>query len=204
MILAGMPSPLPSEDDLELVQRLTGSAEARLQVVSFFLVGLLLSALAVKLLWNAVARGLPALPRLSFGRALAGVVLWGLVFVLVLTMISGARELMTPGAWKKQGFTYKLADDADSPPAALRRRALGELRQALWHFAATHGGRFPSADEATALDAALWEVPETGGLRFRYAAGPKPGDAAPLVTGPAFDGKRLVLRADGTVAEESP
>lgn len=204
MILAGMPSPLPSEEDIEVVQRLTGSAEARLQVVSFFLVGLLLCALAVQLLWNAVARGVPAWPRLSYGRAVAGVVLWGLVFVLVLTMISGARELMTPGAWKKQGFTYKLADDADPSPAALRRRKLDEVRHALWHFAATHGGRFPSADEAGALGEAVWMVPETGGLRFRYAAGPKPGDADPLVTGPAFDGKRLILRADGTVAEESP
>ena len=32
-------------------------------------------------------------------------------------MISGARELMTPGAWKKEGFTYKLNDEAD--PATL-------------------------------------------------------------------------------------
>jgi len=57
------------------------------------------------------------LPRLSFGRALAGVILWGLLFFIVLTMISGARELMTPGAWKKDGATYKLADD----PAEERR-----------------------------------------------------------------------------------
>jgi hypothetical protein len=33
-------------------------------------------------------------------------------------MISGARELMTPGAWEKQGVTYRLADQAEAkaPP----------------------------------------------------------------------------------------
>ena len=52
-----------------------------------------------------------------FRRAIGLVALWGLLFLLVLTMISGARELMTPGAWKKEGFTYKLKDEAD--PAKL-------------------------------------------------------------------------------------
>ena len=40
-----------------------------------------------------------------------GCVVWGSLFVLVLTMISGARELMTPGAWKKDGITYVLEDE---------------------------------------------------------------------------------------------
>lgn len=39
------------------------------------------------------------------------VVLWGLLFIVVLAMISGARELMTPGAWEKQGATYRLAGE---------------------------------------------------------------------------------------------
>ena len=39
---------------------------------------------------------------------MAAVVLWGLLFMLVLTMISGARELLTPGAWEKKGATYQL------------------------------------------------------------------------------------------------
>src|SRR5215207_1281565 len=142
---AGMPSPLPTEDDLEHVLRLTDTAAQRLQVISFFLLGLLLSAGAVQLLWNVVRRSAPRLPRLTFARALAGVGLWGLLFVIVLTMISGARELMTPGAWKKQGWTYTLNADAphDPGPATLRRRQLERLGVALLHFAATHQGRFP-------------------------------------------------------------
>ena len=67
--------------------------------------------LAIQRVWNASRADFPRLPRLSFGKAVGVVFLWGLLFLLVLTMISGARELLTPGAWRKEGFTYKL--DAD-------------------------------------------------------------------------------------------
>jgi hypothetical protein len=205
---AGMPSPLPSEDEWPRILRLNDTVEQRLQVISFFVVGLLVCAAVVRWLWNYLARDLP-LPRLRFGKALVAVVLWGLLFVIVLTMISGARELMTPGAWKKQGFTYKLADsntpNADVDPMALRRQHLEQLRQALWHFAATHQGRFPSIDERSLIPADLWEVPETGGLRFRYLAGQSADQAAaPLVVGPEGEsGRRLVLRTDGTITESA-
>jgi hypothetical protein len=116
--LAGMPSVLPS--DLPTRWRLVDSAAERLMAISFFAVGLLVSACVVHVLWNYVQRDFPRLPRLSMLQALAVVILWGLLFVVVLTMISGARELMTPGAWKKQGFTYKLApaEDEKSAPTA--------------------------------------------------------------------------------------
>jgi hypothetical protein len=199
-----MPAPLPSGDELVRVFRLNETADQRLQAISFFLAGLLLCAAVVRWLWNYVARDLPV-PRLSYGRSLAGVVLWGLLFVLVLTMISGARELMTPGAWKKQGFTYKLADAAETEPdpAAVRRRHLEQLRQALWHFAATHQGRFPAAAERAALPADLWTVPETAGLRYHYLPGrTADGPGVPLVVAPEVDpGRRLVLRTDGTIAD---
>src|SRR5688500_13454954 len=80
-------------------------ATERLDALSFFALLLLLSAGAVGWLWNRVT----GLPRLSYPRALGLVVLWGLLFDLVLTMIAGARELMTPGAWEKTGATYTLA-----------------------------------------------------------------------------------------------
>jgi quinol-cytochrome oxidoreductase complex cytochrome b subunit len=97
---AGMPS-----------YTLTDLAKARLDTISFFLVLVLVLALLVKFLWNYLARDFSKLPRMSYPKALAAVTLWGLLFLLVLTMISGARELMTPGAWEKQGATYKLKDD---------------------------------------------------------------------------------------------
>src|SRR5437763_13538383 len=134
---AGMPAPLPTEPQ-ERILRLNDSAEMRLQALSFFLGELLLAAAGVRWLWNSLQRDFPRLPRLSYGKALAGVLLWGLLFVIVLTMISGARELMTPGAWEKQGFTYKLSRPgapAEADPLAPRRRQLERLRGALWHLA---------------------------------------------------------------------
>src|SRR5262245_22224398 len=161
---AGMPAPLPTDTEqvVHKVLRLDESALARLQAISFFLAGLLLCATAVWALWNYLQRDFPRLPRLSFGKALAGVLLWGLLFIVVLTMISGARELMTPGAWRKQGFTYKLAEQPEREtqlsPEAIRRQHLERLRTALWHFAATHKGRFPSTEEKPAIADQLWEV----------------------------------------------
>lgn len=199
---AGMPSPLPT--DPERIFRLNDTALGRLQTISFFLLGLLLSALAIQGLWNFLRRDFPRWPRLSFARALAAVLLWGLLFVIVLTMIAGARELMTPGAWQKQGFTYKLSPDStprEADPTTLRRQNLERLRTALWHFAATHGGRFPSQAEAVALGPDLWEVPESGGLRYLYVPGLSADQSATLlVYEPELDPRRrFALQTNGAL-----
>jgi hypothetical protein len=205
---AGMPAPLPEHP--EQVLRLTEPAVMRLATISFFLAGLLVCAAVVRWLWNGLGKDFPNLPRLTYLRALGAVLLWGLLFVIVLTMISGARELMTPGAWKKQGWTYQLSDDsalaAQTAERAYRRQHLERLRTALWHFAATHGGRFPSDDERTLIPAELWEVPESGGLRYRYLAGRSADDArSPLAVEPEVDAAgRLVLFINGEVERLRP
>ncbi|TWU60270.1 hypothetical protein Poly51_05450 [Rubripirellula tenax] len=104
--LAGMPSVLP--EDIDTVLRLSGSSSERLQAISFLLVCVILSTVIIRTLWNFIAKESHWLPSLSWTKAMAVVFLWGSVFILVLTMISGARELMTPGAWKKSGATYTL------------------------------------------------------------------------------------------------
>ena len=91
---------------------LTEAGQFRYEAISFFLVMLLLSALAVRLLWNYLARDFTALPRISFARSLGVVGVWGLLVLVVLTMIAAAREMMTPGSWRKQGLLYTLADSA--------------------------------------------------------------------------------------------
>jgi hypothetical protein len=205
---AGMPTPLPTQDVFERVARVNDTALARLQTISFFLVVLLACAGTVQGLWNYLRRDFPRLPRLSFGRALAGVLLWGLLFVIVLAMISGARELMTPGAWQKQGFTYKLTPGVPGPeedPAALRKQHLERLRVALWHFAATHNGRFPSAGEMAEVPADLWTIPDSGGMRYQYFPGLNATQpAALLACEPELDPRqRFVLRSNGDVAAMS-
>jgi len=94
---------------------LTDVAVVRLEAISFFLVVLLASALIIRWLWNYLASDFTWLPRLNYLRALGLATLWGLLFVIVLTMISGARELMTPGAWERDGATYQLRDASRSP-----------------------------------------------------------------------------------------
>jgi len=79
---------------------LTDLGRMRLNAISFFVGGFLVSAWGIQLLWNLLQRDFPRLPRLTFKAAAGVVFLWGMLFVLVLTMISGARELMTPGAWE--------------------------------------------------------------------------------------------------------
>src|SRR5262245_37903826 len=91
---AGIASPLPTNPQRVLL--LNETPRMRLQAISFFVVALLGCALAVRGLWNCVQRDFPQLPRLTFLKSLAVVVLWGLALVIVLAMIAGARELMTP------------------------------------------------------------------------------------------------------------
>jgi len=105
-----MPSALP--DDIATTLTLGYEPALRIQVISFFLIGLLLAALAVKWLWNGLRREFTKLPKISYGNSLLVTVAWGVLFCIVLVMISGARELMTPGAWKKTGALYQLNQDS--------------------------------------------------------------------------------------------
>jgi hypothetical protein len=198
---AGMASPLPS--DVETFRQLNNTTVLRLQTLSFFLVVLLACSVTFCLLWNWLRRDFPNLPRLTFFKACGVVLMWGLLSIVVLTMISGARELMTPGAWVKQGFFYRLASDAgpEEASAAVRRKHLEQLRQALWQDAATHSGSFPSPGQPGGIGAEMWTVPETGGLRYLYVAGRTASDdAAVLVYEPELDSEqRFVLLTNGDI-----
>jgi hypothetical protein len=78
MELAGMPLPFT----------LTEIARMRVEAISFFLLVLLISAALVRWLWNGLGGSFPRLPRLSYFKALSLVLLWGLLFTVVLAMIS--------------------------------------------------------------------------------------------------------------------
>ena len=200
--LAGMPSP-----------HLTDLARLRFETISFFLVVLLLSALVIGWLWNWLRADFPRLPRLTYGKSLAMVVLWGLLAIVVLTMISGARELLTPGAWKKDGLLYKLADEppemSQTDSTGLRAGQFQTLKRALWAYALAHEGRFPpERDEfppegdAAEVAGSHWEVPTVAGMSYGYVVGRSIGDSQAILAyePEVFEGARLVLLTDGTVA----
>jgi hypothetical protein len=204
-VTAGMASPLPTRDSLVKVFRLNESAAVQLQTISFFLFAILLAAWGIKLLWNYLQRDFPKIPRLTFMKALGVVLLWGLLFIIVLAMIGGARELMTPGAWEKQGFTYKLVKEPEPKAIAtqetVRRQHLELLRTSLWHFAATHMGHFPSKEEMSAIPKELWEIPGSGGSLYIYHPGKSAGrNPDILLFEPEVDSEQcFVLRINGDI-----
>lgn len=186
-LLAGMPS-----------VQLTDLAKLRLENISFFLAGFLLCAFLIQLLWNYLAIDWTFLPRLTYGKAVGLVTLWGLLFVLVLTMISGARELMTPGAWEKKGATYQLVDDAKPAKLQERKQQLEKLRELLWKHADDHDGAFPAT--RSALPTPFWNVPDPSGMQYVYVAGTRGKEATPLAFEPELFGtERLVLCVDGVI-----
>ena len=199
--LAGMPSPVLSD-----------WAAVRFETLSFFVVVLLICAVAIRWLWNYLAKDFPSMPRLSYGRTLAMVVLVGMFLAVVLTMIAGARELLTPGAWQKQGLLYKVTPPATTPQPTTpessqsqrldeRKEHLQKLRAALSSYASIHEGRFPRSDHSTDIDSTLWDLPGVAGMRYIYIAGLKASERQRvLVYEPnVFYGQRLVVRVNGEI-----
>jgi hypothetical protein len=186
---------------------LTDVGRMRFSALSFFLVGFLASAWGIQRLWNVLQRDFPRLPRLTFKTSAGIVFLWGVLFVLVLTMISGARELMTPGAWEKQGATYKLAEKGDSPAESRshdtltlqRQQQLLKLHTALLGYAARHEGRYPTETELSGMDGDVWNLPERLGSRYLYVAGQSvDGVSNVLAYEPrVYEDPQLVLWTDG-------
>jgi hypothetical protein len=189
---------------------LTDAARLRIETISFFLLVFLVSSWLIQVIWNKLRGDFSFLPRLSLGKAVGLVTLWGLLFVLVLTMISGARELMTPGAWDKVGLTYRLkqepARDAVSaaPLSATRQEKLSRLSIALWSYASTHHGRFPA--NANEIPKNLWEVPDSSTMHYVYIPGQSIGkEGTPLVYEPEIFGpERLLLVTNGDIRRVEP
>lgn len=200
--LAGMPS-----------LTLTDIAAARLQTISFFLMVFLLASLLVKLLWNWLRRDFPRLPRLTYLRAVGLVALWGFVFSLVLTMISGARELLTPGAWERDGAVYRLTNapsdgrsssDIRNDIERQRPARLETLKDELWVYARAHSGDLPPDDHTPTVLSGAWETADPSRIRFIYVAGRKAGIGSDVVAYEpevAFTSPRWALLSDGRVTQ---
>jgi len=163
VVRAGMPS-----------FSLTEVAEARLDAISFFLLALALSALLLRWAWNVLARDFAWMPRLRYLQAVAALVVSGLFVHVTLSLIAGARELMTPGAWVRTGATHRLARPERAPTTWLesgRRLALERLRDALWAYAAQHDGALPPERDDAAVPPAIWSGLHPQGTPLAYLPG---------------------------------
>jgi hypothetical protein len=170
----------------------------RLEDISFFAALLLLSALGVRLLWNSLAKDFSRLPRLTFLKALSLTALLGIAMLLVLVMISGAREILTPGAWHRQGSQYRPNEQGS---AETRQRSMEALRVALMQYAAAHQGRFPDHDYVIEIPEKLWQSPDNLGSRYIYIGGQPMGATNGLIAyePSSFGDPRLALFGDGNI-----
>ena len=195
----------------------------RFQTISFFMLVLLGSSWLVQRIWNALQRDFPGIPRLDFMRALGLVIIWGFLFVLVLTMISGARELMTPGAGRSRGSPtpWPKALRITTEPGRTRRSRSPRGRQnqaTTMHPAgrrsiacgslsgstrSTHDSRFPVSTTEPEIPEKAWRTADPSGLHFVYRSGLKADEGAlPLAYEPGLFGPdRWSLLTDGTLEE---
>ena len=192
-VLAGMPSPT-----------LTDLAEARLDAISFFLLLFLLCGLLLKWAWNVLATSFPILPRLTVKHAMAMMLVSSLFLYVILTMISGARELMTPGAWTKVGTTYQLLPPERDPKPWLetaRIQALERLRDALWDYAAKHEGKLPPHAQGLEIEGSLWTGVHPQGERYglRSEAAVGKGNEIVVFEPESYGATRFVIRANSEV-----
>lgn len=175
-VLAGMPT-----------VQMSDVARMRVETLSFFLAVFLGCAKLFQLLWNWLGTDFPRLPRLTYFKSLGLLAVWGLLFVVVLTMISGARELLTPGAWEKIGLTYKLAapktDETATEAAAepTRRAKLERLCEALWAYARGHDGHVPASPSDPEIAAEFWQTTDPSAVPYVYVPDRKPHVGADLL-----------------------
>jgi hypothetical protein len=170
----------------------------RLQEMSFFLLLLVICAFTLKLLWNHAIKNVPSVPRIEFFQAFCLALLLGLSMLLILTMISGIREVLTPEAWRHQGTSYRLNDPAQEPA---RRRSLQHLRTALFDYARAHDGKFPLHDFVPDIPSKLWESPDQSGSHYLYSGGVSTNNPAVLlaIEPPNFGDQRFVLTVSGEI-----
>lgn len=181
---------------------LTDIARARLDALSFFLVTYLVICWVVKLLWNYLGKTFTVLPKLNYTRALGLVFLSGMMFYVVLTMISGARELLTPGAWEKQGVGYRTREGGVAYLSKDERRSsLRQLQGAIWAYAKQHEGKAPPGPLVQGIEPELWQF--RGGGLYCLMPDVRPGGGREvLVYEPSTaGGRRFVLLADGNIED---
>jgi hypothetical protein len=177
---------------------LTDVARLRLEDIPFFAFLLIVAAFTVRLLWNIIAKDFPRFPRLTFLKALCLTGILSLFMLLILIMISGAREILTPGAWHRQSSHYRPNDVGSDEE---RQQDFESLRSALMQFAQNHDGHFPPHDYVADIPSRVWEAPDSTGTRYVYIGRLKLGQTNTVI---AFEPRnfgepRFVLFADGKV-----
>lgn len=194
---------LPAHAGMTVIT-LTDAAKARLDVLSFFIVAYLLLGIAVKALWNSLAKSFEKMPRLTYRRALALLLLSGLFLYVILTMISGARELLTPGAWEKQGIGYRLREgEGANETKDQRRKRIDNLRDLIWSHAEKNQGHPPLGPFTGEVPLSAWRLSDGNFYAYLKPEAIGVGHEI-LVYEPASAGpRRFILFTDGSIEDWS-
>ena len=165
-IFAGMPAITLTDYGIE---RFIGISTALFVV-------LVVVAIPVKHCWNLTLSEYGVKP-LSYRKAVGVTFLGGMLFLLILVMIAGSRELFSPGAWVPDGILSKTvyselkekANPANVDPdlVQLRRIAIMKLGDALRKYAKEHDGKLPESAEQSDFQP-LWDIPFAAGIRYEY------------------------------------
>lgn len=197
LILLG--SLLPAYAGMTVIT-VTDLAKARLESISFFCLTYFLLAWGVQGLWNYLAKAFPSMPKINYRRALALMLVSGLFLYVILTMISGARELMTPGAWKKQGIGYELSGDTKLPSKKIRKASMQSLKSSLWAHANENDGKLPSNIFDKSFKHSNWALPKIPGYYAYLGDKEIGGNQDILAYEPSVMGqRRFVLLTDGSI-----
>lgn len=198
-IIAGMPAILPWENHLQEVE--TEPYARQIQLLWISAIVLLVGALFIKLLWNSAVKDFEKLPKLTYLRSLGLTVLWGLTMVVVLILIDGTRHTLSPSAWVREGWTYRLAGPMEEARDAYRKERkdhLEQLRIALNTYSQSHDGARPESLSELGGDLPL--VPEAAGLQYVYHPG---NENKYVLLEPEIDTVRYAMTSDGEVVEWS-
>ena len=165
---------------------------------ALFVVGVL-AALPIMSCWNSLVAGnedARFLRKWSYPKALGFTFLSGILFMLILVMVAGSRELFSPGAWVPDGVLSKtvfsvqmekleqVQTQAEQNLDLMRRDAIIKLRDALRLYAKKHDGRLPGSIEELEF-VTLWDIPFASGMRYEYF--PNENDAnLPLLREPSL------------------
>ncbi|MDO5554514.1 MAG: hypothetical protein Q4G68_12210 [Planctomycetia bacterium] len=210
-VFAGMPSIVLNHEPARHLISLS---------TALFLI-LVVSGFLVYVSWNRAFAD-TNIPRLTWGRSVSLCVVGGFLFLLVLVMIAGSRELLTPGAWQPQGRLYKLSHGETSHDArpsydpatylpsnelpeslvAARHASLSRLRKLLLQYREEHNGQWPATEEDAGFEESVWLVPGAGGYAYIYT----PDHEEILVQEPRLnsDSSWFSLDRQGRIIESLP
>jgi len=166
-IIAGMPALLPWDSEPSPLVSEPFSRQVQLLIGSVIV--LFISAAIVKGLWNSLTKDFESLPRLSYPRALGMTLLWGFAMVVALMLIDGARHTLSPSAWVRNGFTYRLTTEEERILNAYRqqrRERLQNLYVDIMKYLESHDGALPHT--LTEVESDHLEVPENTELRYLW------------------------------------